>query len=61
MCRFPFLFHQWGWPRRREGVDKQICLRCTKERVSKYQHVGSELERNITGRLTVTAIERQTL
>jgi hypothetical protein len=29
--------HEWGWPRRRGGEDKQVCVRCGSEQVSRIQ------------------------
>jgi hypothetical protein len=29
--------HEWGWPRRRGGEDRQVCVRCGTARVSQIQ------------------------
>ena len=29
--------HEWGWPRKRGGVDTQVCVKCGVERDSRIQ------------------------
>jgi hypothetical protein len=34
--------HEWGWPRRRGGEDRQVCVRCGTARVSQIQFRRNE-------------------
>jgi hypothetical protein len=43
--------HEWGWPRRREGHDVQVCVRCGARRTSVIQFKGN-------GRQAADATER---
>jgi hypothetical protein len=37
--------HNWGWPRKREGKDIQICLSCGVERESRVRFDGPRYRR----------------
>lgn len=36
--------HSWSWPRRRNGIDVQVCVNCGQERVSEIQFKYSKLD-----------------
>lgn len=38
-------FHRYGWPRRRDGRDVQVCSDCGREKVCRIQFEGAEPER----------------
>ncbi len=37
--------HNWGWPRKREGKDIQVCLNCGVERESRVRFDGPRYRR----------------
>ena len=41
--------HNWGWPRRRDGKDIQICINCGVERESKVRFDGPRYRRTQEG------------
>ncbi len=44
-----FFDHRWGWPRKRNGKDIQVCLDCGLERESKVRFDGPRYRRTQDG------------
>lgn len=36
------LTHDWGWPRRRQGRDVQVCTICGREKLARVQFTKTE-------------------
>jgi hypothetical protein len=39
--------HDWGWPRRRDERDVQVCTKCGAERESEIQFAGSQAGQHV--------------